>query len=31
MQPLGGQDVSQKAIVDWPQHRAARSNLIGQS
>ena len=30
MQPLGGQDVSQKAIMDGPQHRAARPNLIGQ-
>jgi len=29
-QTVGGQDVSQKAIMDGPQHRAARPNLIGQ-
>ena len=30
MQAVGGHDVSQKAIMDGPQHRAARPNLIGQ-
>ena len=30
MQPLGGQDVSHKAIMDGPQYRAARAHLIGQ-